>query len=177
MDADVRAALLQRVAAPSASSAAVGKLGDAVAEGVFDSFDLQRIQKHCDASHENEECAHRMNDYVKGSKVLGDRPPTEVKTAKAKPTCGGHGIGDASTPLIRDTLSKLKQLLPQVTGCSIQRIPMKRCYTCFYPGVLPASRTRTWGELFSEDSCKRAVIKWAWNHHTKITKERCLWAL
>ena len=38
-----------------------------------------------------------------------------------------------------------EQMLPPVTGCTLQLLQSRHQYIAFYPGVCPGSRSRTWG--------------------------------
>ena len=58
-------------------------------------------------------------------------------------------------------------LMPKVKGSRIELIEPKRAYTAFYPNVLLASRTRTWGFKFSRTKVLQHCIRWAWAEHKK----------
>ena len=164
----IAAALLKRVQTDHGIATSSLVLEDIMEEGILDPFDVKRFketQKDAAASRAMEV---RMKDYVKGSLTLGDAAPSASTSSKAKGVVATVATAVAPKKKMAD-----KDYLPQIKGCSIQKVTFKHCYTCYYPGVVPGSRTRTYGELFSESACKRAVIRWAWNHHTRITKEKC----
>ena len=47
-------------------------------------------------------------------------------------------------------LASIKTYLPHLPGCSLQLRPARRTYTVYYPGVVPGSRSNTWGSLLTE---------------------------
>ena len=75
--------------------------------------------------------------------------------------------------LHENTKKVIADLLPQAAGCSGQRNAGRQSFTVYYPGVVPARRSRTWGDVCSEEACKFSCVQWAWNHHTRLTGEAC----
>lgn len=143
-------------------------------EGIFDSFDMKGLLKANAAQQEKRTAADRMTQYIKGSRLLGDTlPPEQKEGGKSKASDKLKTVSLAHTKLVGAKQRSVADLLPQVVGCTAQHLPQRRCWIAFYPGVQPASRTRTWGGMFTEQQCKIAVVKWAWNHHTRLTGEQC----
>ena len=76
-------------------------------------------------------------------------------------------------------MKQLARLLPdegQLVGCTIQVINKAKKCTVFYPGVKPASRSRTWGTYFKQEKVIQHCIGWAWVHHKNKTGNECPYA-
>ena len=71
------------------------------------------------------------------------------------------------------SLDDANKCLPKVVGCSLQLVGTKQCWTCYYPGALPGSKSITWGAKFNKRQCLRAVLIWAWAQHFEKTSEVC----
>ena len=50
------------------------------------------------------------------------------------------------------SLDDANKCLPNVVGCSLQLVGTKQCWTCYYPGALPDSKSRTWGAKFNNNT-------------------------
>ena len=72
-----------------------------------------------------------------------------------------------------DDISRIKQCMPKVVGCTLHILPKHKAFTAFYPGSMPGSRTRTWGWRFTKSQVLRAVIEWSWTEHFRKTGEKC----
>lgn len=75
------------------------------------------------------------------------------------------------------TPAEVKKCLPQIKGCVIMRYQELRKWQVYYPGVLPASHTKTWGALLSEHGAARLCLQWAWKHHEELHGIPCPWDL
>jgi hypothetical protein len=64
-------------------------------------------------------------------------------------------------------------LMPVMKGASIQLVTPKTCWTAYYPGCSPGSRTRTWGPRWSRGDCLKHCVKWAWEMHCKAGHSPC----
>ena len=67
-------------------------------------------------------------------------------------------------------------LLPPIAGCRLEQPPGRNQWIAFYPGVVPATRHRSWGTYVSKGLCLKAVMRWAWTHHTDKTSVKCPFA-
>ena len=67
--------------------------------------------------------------------------------------------------------------MPTTHGADIYNIPAKRCWTAYYPGAVPGSRTRTWSLKWQSWTVARHCVSWAWQQHTKKTGQQCPWEL
>ena len=121
---------------------------------------------------EHQRMHDRMLAYVRGSAVLGEYVP---RLDAVKPTPGVLGKLKVKPPAKPSPAkhAQINKLLPKLKDCRGEMLSFKNAYIAYYPGVVPASRTRTWGDCFSKQACKFAVCRWAWSHHTKITGEVC----
>ena len=107
------------------------------------------------------------------------------KLGKGQPATLGHKLKQsvvekkkAKAGRIKDMvkladLDGLKQLLPQVKGCTIHVLPSRKCYTTFYVGAMPGSHTRTWGSKFNQKQVLRACLIWAWSQHELASGQVC----
>lgn len=142
-----------------------------VCDGIFDVADLKKIAERASARSTATAAEKRMCEYVRGSVRLEDGPPI-AGSAGSKATAKTKAVELAQDPKPKHRCEASK-LLPQVPGCSVQRIDARRCYIAFYPGGSPASRSRTWGGNFSDAQCRTAVLRWAWGHHSRLTRQQC----
>ena len=108
-------------------------------------------------------------DIAVGSKfleVLGHAVPAPVLVPKPGAV--------ANISINWDTVSKynhdfqLKKFMPRVKGCALQNIEAKRCYTAYYLGAVPASRTRTIGLRLTREAVVEHCLKWTWQWHLKL---------
>lgn len=74
-------------------------------------------------------------------------------------------------------LVRWRALLPTCTGCVGQIYDKSRSAQVYYPGVVPASRSRTWSSTPGHGFNKQQVLvhcaMWAWHHHRAETGEQC----
>ena len=151
-----------------------------LADTVFDSSDkaeLPCVHKHKKTALSAQTNREKLSRGSKFLELLGHAPvplAPQKSIAKAtvcpKVTVYLHKIG-----LDRHALDKL--LPPNVKGCRLQPVPEKKCITAYFPGALPASRTRTWGSLMPMSKCVRHVIEWTWQEHVKQKGKPCPWRL
>lgn len=111
-----------------------------------------------------------MEEYVRGGKTLGDTVPGPEPAVG--PTAVAQPQGGAGQRGRHKRHGDIAQLLPAITVCHGQRIASRRVYIAYYPGVVPGIRT-TGSDVCPELGCKLAVVRWAWNHHTRITGKVC----
>lgn len=170
---EVKDALLARSMTATPSTTSLGDPSSWACGGIFDEFDLKRVKEvAAKGGGGNSEAHRRMQEFIRGSTRLSDGPPAH---APARQPVARDATAAPKAPAQRASRVKTdcSHFLPPVGGgCSIQRIEQRRCWIAFYPGVSPASRTRTWGH-FPELACRNACLQWAWNHHTRLTGEAC----
>ena len=63
-----------------------------------------------------------------------------------------------------------------VPGAWVKRSWGIKKWTARYPGVIPSSRSRTWGGAWTERQVARHVLIWQWRQHAKITGVPCPYA-
>ena len=143
-----------------------------VADDCLDESDIKEVMKAAAASEDAASTKRRYAELLNpGSKYLDDiKNASAAKGAKAKTRLGIKGPVDLAK---LKRLAQLKRCLPNVVGCTIQQVDDVNCYTAFYPGVKPRSRSRTWGKLVSKVACLRHVFDWAWAMHYLKTGQNC----
>ena len=145
-------------------------------DGVLDPSDGKEIHRFrkLAADHKEEIAIHKAKV---GSKFL-DKPSPLMKMIipKAKPK-DAVIVGPRRPFVLCPSLARLKATLPVVAGCTVQKIARSNKYTVYYPGVVPASRSRTFGAAMPEASVQKHIVKWAWQHHSLKTGTVCPWDL
>ena len=114
--------------------------------------------------------------YKRGSlylEKLGVKPASLATKMKASLKSKSESSGKKFDVIKLAEVATIKPFLPQVAGCTIQLLPARKAYTVFYPGVMPASRSRTWGTQCSRTTLSKAVLSWAWCQHFSCTGNAC----
>merc|ERR1712008_442386 len=85
------------------------------------------------------------------------------KTAAAVPTAATAKA--TAAPKLQVNLTHIgidrthiAKLCPKVTGATCHPVVKKRCFTSYYPGAKPGSRTRTWGLCATKAQCLRHCL-------------------
>lgn len=167
-------------AAIAARSEQVGTAPTVAADGelasnFMDPSDLKSLREAHEAqAQRQQEAKKQAEDVALGSKyleVLGLEAPTKPVQRRVRQ----HGKS-VNKKLPWFEISKglsfqdFKQVMPKVTGSFLKATPKKRCFTAYYPGAVPASRTRTYGR-FSRVAVLKHCVQWAWKWHKKDTGE------
>lgn len=79
-------------------------------------------------------------------KKLCAKPVAELKRRKK-----AESESQQLRRIVSWTPAEVKKCLPQIKGCVIMRYQELRKWKVYYPGVQPASHTKTWGALLSEN--------------------------
>lgn len=149
-------------------------IGTAVPDGILDPSGKKEFTEA--ATHHEKQVAElqRLSEVLApGSKCL-----------QARRTVAKRRAGEAKKPATRRpvdlqssrSVEKARAFLPRVAGCTIQRIPDRRTWIVFDPGVSPASRSRRWGFHQSERKVLRHVLEWARQHHSAKHGAPCPWS-
>ena len=156
------------------------KIGSEMADAVFDSTDKAELRSvDTDSAKQPERLKQKIESLRAGSKFLellghaevplpcvdGKTPPPTTKPRKPV-DCSKLGV----------SRSEIKKYLPKQSGATLQPRPERRTFQGYYPGVVPGSRSRTWGFAFSKPKCLRHVLCWIWEEHFKATGQRCPYA-
>jgi len=153
-------------------------------EGVMDDGDRSLVKEESAAVGAKRMERVDMLEFLKSHKLLGARDLSfladlvadpAVQAAKAKKAAAEPRA--AKKPVVSWTPQALKKLKPQIKGCVVQNYPTLRKCIIYYPGVVPASRSRSWGTAFTQRQVWRHCLKWAWLHHTAKTGQACPWDL
>lgn len=150
-----------------------------LAEAFIDNNEKKELRE-CSKEHSNKQEQFKTGlkeDTLVGSKFLEE---LGFKSSVASRTVPGSVPRKAAVGLAVDWKKaadykhskQFKPLLPHVVECFIKVTPLKRCFTAYYPDCFPASRTRTWGHLFSKQAVLKHCVKWAWQRHTDRTGEK-----
>ena len=120
-----------------------------LADSVYDSSDKKLMKEAADriASEVGgkaaiEEALRQGSKYLE---VLGCRPLPILKKTFALQKTGKKVSVDWDKMMEVHTARKV---LPPVKGCTLQKWVERSTWIAFYPDVLPASRSRTWGKKF-----------------------------
>ena len=146
-------------------------------DGVIDHNEKKEMKEHM-ANYKKAVIKQKaFDEELKiGSKfleVLGKPlPKAPLKAAPAKPIKIGSEIDWKTLASAHDDKA-FKRLLPNVPGALLQPVPKKSSYTVYYPGAIPGSCTRVYGKSFGEIAVIKHVVRWIWDEHCKITKEKC----
>ena len=135
----------------------------------LDESDFKEIQKLCAGFTDDKATRQRWLDGVMpGSKYMEDLKAVSSKTIK-KPSAAAVAKAKAIDFKKLKRVDEVKKTLPKVLGCTIQHVKWKRCWTAFYPGVFPGSRTRTYGACVTQASVIKHVVHWSHRMHEKAT--------
>jgi len=169
---EMHTALLAMVNAKKQSRRSTIEVGSELYDTVFESSDKAELKSFGNVATGQRDAHDRVIEALKsGSKFL-----TKLGyTLPPLPDSKHRGAPDAIKPkavvdwakygLDRE---KLKKLCPPGHGVRIQLDPAKRSIQAFYPGVLPASRSRTWGALMPRHKVLRHVFTWLWKSHEQV---------
>ena len=142
------------------------------AKDMLDKADEQEVQKAVATFHDAE-CSKQIwretmkpgtkyMDDVKAVKVGSKKPPSKASAAEVARV---KKIDWSKCNKVED----VRTLLPKVPGCTVQNVRWKRCWTAYYPDVVPGSRTRTYGALVKEPSVRKHVVALAHKMHERKT--------
>ena len=135
----------------------------------LDESDFKEVQKLNASFHDDKETRKRWFNSVKpGSKYMEDLKSVPSKTIK-KPSAAAVAKAKAIDWKKLKNVAEVKSTLPKVLGCTIQHVKWKRCWTAFYPGVVPGSRTRTYGTCVRQATVIKHVVQWTHKMHEKKT--------
>lgn len=146
-----------------------------VPDGVLEASDKQELVQAAGQYERSKAEAEKLREMLlPGSKFLSgcaDAPAAK----KAEGPVAKRGNRTAAECATVRSVEAARKYLPDIKGCTVQRIPDRRTWIVFYPGVSPASRSRRWGFLQPESKVVRHVLAWAWKHHEEIEGVRCPW--
>lgn len=176
---DRRLHLALQARIPILQKQSIVKAGSEFADSVLDSSDKQTIRSNDAAFKQAEDLkARRLESLREGSRfleILGHAPiklPAVKRLALVKPVV----VSRVSLKNAGTDASLARKLVPQLVGCTVQYFEPKHCWKVYYPGALPATRTRTSGFHFSKAKCLRHCLAWTWQEHEKATGKKCPWS-
>ena len=77
-------------------------------------------------------------------------------------------------PAIYKTVADVQaQSVKDVAGAWVKRAFARKKYIASYPGVVPSTRSRSWGGAWTEAQVARHCLIWQWRQHFKVTGLHC----
>ena len=168
-----------RLTKPVSTPSKIGHESE-LADAVLDASDKKELKNVTKLAAERDEeqgpgvVATKMAAGSKYLEVLG------MPVGKWKPELLAKAVEAAAPSLLTvDFIAvanrkALATLLPRggaLPGCNIQLIDGRKKCTVFYPGVVPGSRSRTWGKHFTKIAVIKHSLRWAWDMHSKTYPE------
>jgi hypothetical protein len=178
-DAEFHAALMCRIDPPTTKP--IVTAASEIADSVFGKGDKATVrQEETNSKHRLEERASTEEKLRLGSKfleMLGHKALMMPVTVVPKDLLAKL-LSVSIVNLIGVGLDRhlVEELMPKVAGALYQPVLEKKSITTYYPGAVPASRSRSWGMAFTKEKVLRHCLQWQWSEHFKATGLSCPWS-